>query len=419
MAETRLLELGRLVTGRKQSLFESDYRAAAVQLEEAFSNRRILVVGAAGSIGSATLRCLLEWRPGEVLLVDTAENNLVEVLREIRSDPKVGESNIAIEPIDFGSPMMESILAGQAGFDWVFNFAAVKHVRSERDVPSLLQMVDTNLLKADRFLGWLRKYGHGQMGVFFVSSDKAANPANLMGASKRMMEQLLIWHGSEDASQGNLHGEPIEGNPLRCTTARFANVAFSDGSLLLGFLNRIAKGQPLAGPSDIRRYFVTLEEAGQICCLGAICPSHGQILVPRLSLADDQKNFKQIAELVLHHYGLEPRWLDTEASARLATPSGTTWPCFFAPSQAMGEKEYEEFVGTGETPLEIGLDNLHIVEPPPLPETKTLKEVFGKLARWREEPDLCTGKEQIVDCMKLVVDSLHHVTREHSLDKGM
>lgn len=419
MAETRLIELGRLVTGRKHSHFESDYRAASNRLQEAFSNKRILVIGAAGSIGSSTLRCLLEWGPGEVLLVDTAENNLVEVLREIRSDPRVAESNIAIEPIDFGSPMMESILACQTSFDWVFNFAAVKHVRSERDVPSLLQMADTNLLKADRLLGWLRKYGHGREGVFFVSSDKAANPANLMGASKRMMEQLLFWHGSQDASQGNLHGEPINGGPLRCTTARFANVAFSDGSLLLGFLNRIAKGQPLAGPSDIRRYFVTLEEAGQICCLGAICPSHGQILVPRLSPIDDQKDFREIAALVLRYHGLEPRWLETEAAARLATPSGTTWPCFFAPSQAMGEKEYEEFVGSGEVPLEIGLDTLHLVVPPPLPDTRVLMEAFGRLARWREQPDSCAGKDQIVDCMKLVVDSLQHVTREHSLDKGM
>lgn len=419
MTETRLVELGKLVTGRSRSLFEEDYQRTSQRMQEAFTGKRILVVGAAGSIGSSTLRCLLEWHPEETLLVDTAENNLVEVLRDIRSNPTVAESNVAIEPIDFGSPMMESILAQHSRFDWVFNFAAVKHVRSERDVPSLLQMVDTNLLKADRFLGWLRKHGHGGEGAFFVSSDKAANPANLMGASKRMMEQLVFWHGSPDAVQGNLQGEAIEGGPLRCTTARFANVAFSDGSLLLGFLNRIAKGQPLAGPSDIRRYFVTLEEAGQICCLAAVLPSHGQILVPRLSSVEDQKNFKEIATLVLGYHGLKPRWIDSEAAARQTAPSEGTWPCFFAPSRAMGEKEYEEFVGAGESPVEIGLDRLHVVEPPRLPATDLLKVVFGKMARWRENPASCAGKEQIVDCMRQVVDSLQHVTKDHSLDKGM
>jgi len=419
MTEIRLIELGKLVTGRERSLFGGDYQRASGRLQEAFSGKRILVVGAAGSIGSSTLRCILDWKPEETLLVDTAENNLVEVLREIRSDPAVAESNLSIQPIDFGSPMMERILAQHPGFDWVFNFAAVKQVRIERDVPSLLQMAVTNLLKADRFLGGPRKHGHGGDGVFFVSPDKAANPAQLMGASKRMMEQLLFWHGSRDAGQENLQGEPCAGKPLRCTTARFANVAFSDGSLLLGFLNRIAKRQPLAGPSDIRRYFVTLEEAGQICCLAAVLPSHGEILVPRLSPVEDQKDFREIAALVLDYHGLEPIWVDSEIAARQALPSGKSWPCYFAPSKAMGEKEYEEFVGAGEVPVEIGLDKLHVVTPPPLPTTALLKKVFADLAAWREAPATCSGKEQIVDCMKLVVDSLQHVTRDHSLDKGM
>ena len=419
MTETRLVELGKLVTGRDRSLFEEDYRGASQRLMAAFAGKRILVVGAAGSIGSSTLHCLLSWHPAETLLVDTAENNLVEVLRDIRSDPSIADANVAIQPIDFGSPMMESILAEHPGFDWVFNFAAVKHVRSERDVPSLLQMVDTNLLKADRFLGWLRRYKHGGEGVFFVSTDKAANPANLMGASKRIMEQLIFWHGSPEAMKGNLHGESVDGKPLRCTTARFANVAFSDGSLLLGFLNRLAKGQPIAGPSDIRRYFVTLEEAGQICCLAAVLPSHGQILVPRLSPLEDQRDFKEIATLVLGYHGLEPKWVESEDAARNTVASEGTWPCFFSPSTAMGEKEYEEFVGIGESPMEIGLQTLHLVQPQPLPATSLLSSVFESLAHWRAQPHTCAGKEDFIRCMKQVVDSLQHVSKDHSLDKGM
>jgi FlaA1/EpsC-like NDP-sugar epimerase len=419
VTETRLLELGKLITGRERSLFEGDYRNASPRLQEAFEAKRVLVVGAAGSIGSSTLRCILDWKPEEMLLVDIAENNLVEVLRDIRSDPTVGNSNVAIQPVDFGSPMMERILAEHPGFDWVFNFAAGKHVRSERDVPSLLQMIDTNLLKADRFLGWLRSYGHGGDGVFFVSSDKAANPANLMGASKSMMEQLIFWHGSENTGGLSLLGLPAGGRRLRCTTARFANVAFSDGSLLHGFLNRIAKGQPLAGPSDIRRYFVTLEEAGHICCLAAVLPKQGQILVPRLSSSKDQKDFREIAAQVLNYYGFEPHWLKSENAARNARPVGKSWPCFFAPSKAMGEKEFEEFVGTGENSIEIGLDKLQVVASTGLPSTETLRSVFSDLASWRENPTSCLGKEQITESMKRVVYSLQHVDKDHSLDEGM
>jgi len=175
----------------------------------------------------------------------------------------------------------------------------------------------------------------------------------------------------------------------------------------------------LAGPSNIRRYFVTMEEAGQICCLAAVLPSHGQILVPRLSPIEDQKDFKEIASLVLGYHGFQPRWIESEEGARQASPSGKHWPCFFAPSKAMGEKEYEEFVGKGEAPLEIGLSALHLVEPPPLPSTETLKVVFSELARWRDNPSICAGKDAIAERVRMVVDSVQFVTKEHSLDKGM
>ncbi len=419
MPDLKLVDLGRRVTGRPVSLFREDFLAASAALSAAFAGRRILLVGAAGSIGGATLRCLLEWGPAEVLLVDTAENNLVETLREIRSDPAYAGAPVAIEPIDFGSPMMEGILRQQPPFDWVFNFAAVKHVRSERDVPSLFQMVDTNLLKADRFLGWVRAWGHGGAGTFFVSSDKAANPANLMGASKRIMEQLLFWHGSEACQGTTLLGAACSGGPLRTTTARFANVAFSDGSLLHGWLHRLAKGQPLAGPSDIRRYFVTLEEAGQICTLAAVLPAAGGILVPRLSPAEDLRDFKELAELVVRHHGYEPRWHATEAGARLDTPGDGFWPCFFSPSETMGEKPYEEFAGQGEVLLEMGLRALQVVGAAPNPSTEALSAAFAQLRDWRERAGLGVSKRDIARCMAALVPTLQHRDFKRSLDLGM
>jgi FlaA1/EpsC-like NDP-sugar epimerase len=419
VSENKLVELGRIVTGRPKSLFEEDYQKSSARLREAFEGKRILVVGAAGSIGSSTVRCLLEWSPKETFLVDTAENNLVELLREIRSDAALSDANLTIQPIDFGSPMMERVLRNHSRFDWIFNFAAVKHVRSERDVPSLLQMMDTNLIKADRFLGWVRSHGHGQDGVFFVSSDKAANPANIMGATKRVMELLLFWHGSPESQGLTLAGAPCFGPPLRSTTARFANVAFSDGSLLLGFLNRISKNQPLAGPSNIRRYFVTLEEAGQICCLAAALPKSGEILVPRLSPETDLRDFKGIASLVLSHYGYTPRWCESEAEARSAGLSPSEWPCYFAPANTMGEKEFEEFVAKNETTREIGLTALQVVNAQRHSMYGDLEMVIQTLDRWKSNATEDLEKNAILRCLQRVVGSMDHVDSRLSLDQRM
>lgn len=419
MPGTQTKALGRLVTGRAESMFMHDLDRNWAALEEAFAGKRILVTGGAGSIGAATVKFMLGLAPGAVLVVDPAENNLVELLREIRSSRDLARAEVAIEPVDYGSPVMERILRNPEPFDLVLNFAASKHVRSERDVPSLLQMLDTNLLKADHFLGWLRRYGHGRRGVFFVSSDKAANPANLMGASKRIMELMLFWHGSEPARGRSLLGAP-SGEPLpRCTSARFANVAFSDGSLLQGFLQRIAKGQPLAGPSNIRRFFVTLEEAGHVCALAAALPAAGEILVPRLSPVRDLQDFRTIAQRVLRHHGLEPLWLPSAEAALACRPEPGQWPCCFLEQEAMGEKEWEEFVGEGERARSAGLEGLQVVVPGPGPAEEMLAGFLRTLDRWREDPALPVAKADIVRAMGRVVPTLRHHAAGRSLDARM
>ena len=414
-------ELSARVTGRKIPLFQGDLTGNLERLRCVVEGRRVLVVGAAGSLGSSTVFPILDLSPAEVCLVDLAENNLVELLRSIRSSGELADAPVSIQPIDYGSPVMERFLRQSEPFDLVLNFSAVKHVRSERDAVSLLQLVDTNLLKADRFLGWLRRFGHGREGVFFVSSDKAANPANLMGASKRVMEHMIFWHGSPQAAGRTLLEDDISfGGPLpRVTTARFANVAFSDGSLPWGFLQRIAKGQPLSGPSDVKRFLLSLREAGQLCTLASLLLEGNHILIPRLDPSADMVSFRGIAETTLAFHHLHPRWCASEAEAREGTPGSDGWPCYFASSDTMGEKMFEEFVAEDERAKEVGLQALLAVPYEASPSTQVLQALFRMLDALLADPAKPVTKTDLVEAIRTVVPTLHLVDSEQSLDRKM
>jgi FlaA1/EpsC-like NDP-sugar epimerase len=409
------------VTGREESLFQPDFEANHSRLLARVEDRKVLVVGAAGSLGSSTIFPILALRPQEVCLVDLAENNLVELLRSIRSSRELAGAAVSIQPIDCGSPVMERFLRRSAPFDLVLNFSAVKHVRSERDEVSLLHLFDTNLLKADRLLGWLRRYGHGQEGVFFVSSDKAANPANLMGASKRIMEHMIFWHGSPEAEGRTLLDDHHAfGAPLpRVTTARFANVAFSEGSLPWGFLQRLAKGQPLSGPSDVKRFLLSLREAGHLCTLASVLLAGRHILVPRLDPGADMVSFKDIAEATLNFHQLRPHWCTSEAEARAFPPVTGEWPCFFAPSDTAGEKMFEEFIAAGERSVEVGFLKLLAVPYESAPSTTNLRSLFLKLEALRVNADATVTKPDLVEAVRAVVATLQHVDSEYSLDRKM
>ena len=404
-------------TGRETSLFEGDIRGRREDLDRALRAKRVLMVGAAGSIGAATLFQLLQFEPAAVTVMDTSENNLAELIRTLRSLPEPYEGDFRVEPLDYGSSLASAYLAATTPFYLVLSFAALKHVRSERDVISLLRMLDVIPVKADRFLAALRHFGHGKDGVFMVSTDKAADPVNLMGASKRAMESLLWFHATPENPASVLEGGKAPHLP-RVTTARFANVAFSDGSLPWGFLRRLEKGQPLAAPENVRRYFVSLQEAGQLCLLAAaLCPGN-TVMVPKMDPERDGFSFVEIAHAVLQHYQLEARIFRNETEARDGLRQCCNegqYPLLLTPADSQGEKLMETFVATNESTSDIGLAAFWGID--------ARSEVAGLAELLAIIHDGCTGGDlpsmkTLIEALSRCVPALSHV-RGKSLDDRM
>jgi nucleoside-diphosphate-sugar epimerase len=415
----RIEAIAQEVTGRSVSLFAPDLVAQQNLLEGAVAGRRILVTGGAGSIGSATIMELLRLRPATLAVLDPSENNLVELTRSIRSMDHRTAAEVLIEPLDYGSPLAASWLRSQQTFDLVLSFAALKHVRSERDTFSLLRLLEVNLLKADRFLATLRRQGHGSGGVFFVSTDKAANPVSLMGASKRVMELLLWAHAQAGTPASLLDGGSAPPLP-RVSAARFANVAFSDGSLPWGFLQRLEKHQPLAAPGDVRRYLLSPREAGQLCLLATLCCPHRHVLVPLLDPVDDLVSFTDIAVATLHAFDLEPAWFDDAELARISVTTEQArgrYPILVTTSDTSGEKDIEEFVAIGEQALDAGLAAARVVAGPVVDAAK-LATVLQGIAL-AVDGAVQVAKHDLVDLLTRVVPELAHKETGTSLDGKM
>ena len=342
-----------VATGREASLFEPDIAQSKEMLQAAINGKRVLAVGGAGSIGSSTVLQIARLHPDTLHVVDQNENGLAELVRQLRSQPTSWSArDFQTLPLDYGAGAMRHLLRSQAPYDFVLNFAALKHVRSEKDPFSTLQMFETNLLKQARFMGWLAETGFE--GRFFtVSTDKAANPSSMMGASKRAMEHVLF-NASVSAA---LPGEK--------TSARFANVAFSNGSLLQGFENRLARGEPLAAPRETLRYFVSLRESGELCMLAAMLAPDRTIVIPRLDAQEHLVPLQSVAERFLHYHGYEPVHYHDEleaCSAVAAEAARGRWPLLLTALDTSGEKPYEEFMTANETVREIGLPNLRAVD---------------------------------------------------------
>ena len=412
----RIERIAQAVTGRPASFFAADVQVVAAQLRSALSGRRILVAGGAGSIGSATIHELLAFEPAALAVLDPSENNLAELVRSLRSRPQGFTAALDIQPLDYGSPLAAGWLARQAPFDLVLSFAALKHVRSERDEFSLCRMLEVNLVKGDRFLAACRRAGHGSQGIFYVSTDKAANPVSLMGASKRAME-LLLWAHAQPGAPASLldggHADPVS----RITTTRFANVAFSDGSLPWGFLQRLEKDQPLAAPGDIRRYLVSPREAGQLCLLAALVCPHRHLLVPTLSPVRDLVTFTAIAEQTLAAHGKRPQWCRTEAEA-LAAVRGDTWPVLVTTSDTSGEKDIEEFVGRDEAALPVaGCSSVQAISGIPV-DIEAFSRFLSLIERACTTGDL-PAKTTLVSALAAVVPGLAHAETGRSLDSKM
>lgn len=395
-----------LVTRRERSMFSNDITANQGQITSALYGKRILIVGGGGSIGAATTNMLLEYRPQVLHVVDQSENYLAELVRDLRGQQRdwTGLEFQAL-PLDYGGPAMARLLQDTKPYDIVLNFAAIKHVRSEKDVYSALQMLDTNIVRHIRFKNWLAQYGHGN-AYFAVSTDKAANPVSLMGASKRLMEDLIFAFGTGDGGQ--------------ITAARFANVAFSNGSLLDGFKQRITKWQPIAVPLNTRRYFISHREAAEICVLSSTMMPSQHIAVPKLDPESQLQTLESIAIRVLEAYGFTPVIYEDESDARAAVRSQAAigrWPLLLTPLDTSGEKPYEEFIGHGETASSCGLDTLLAIKHAPSRAFES--GLFDQLTNLVEQPASTTNKAEIIGIIATALSSFRHVDTGRNLDQRL
>lgn len=320
--------------GRTQPLFEEDMARCDTQLRTLVEGGRFLVIGGAGSIGQAVTLEIFKRNPQVLHVVDISENNMVELVRDIRSTLGYIAGDFRTYAIDCGSREFEALMNTGDGYDYVLNLSALKHVRSEKDPFTLMRLVDVNILNTVKTVRMAREWGAEK--YFCVSTDKAANPVNMMGASKRIMEMFLM----------------RESESLALSMARFANVAFSDGSLLHGFNQRFAKRQPISAPKDVRRYFVTPQESGELCLMSCLLGQNRDIFFPKLSERLHLTTFSDIAVRYIEGLGFEPYLCVSEDEARdradelIATKR---WPCYFFSSDTTGEKDFEEFFTTAES----------------------------------------------------------------------
>jgi FlaA1/EpsC-like NDP-sugar epimerase len=323
--------------GRTIPLFSTDIAVHESELRELIASASFLVIGGAGSIGSAVVQEIFKRKPKLLHVVDISENNMVELVRDIRSSLGYIDGEFATFAIDCGSDIFDSFIANGSGYDYVLNLSALKHVRSEKDPFTLMRMINVNIFNTDKTIRQAKEKDARK--YFCVSTDKAANPVNMMGASKRIMELFLMRRSLE----------------LPISTARFANVAFSDGSLLYGFKCRMEKEQPLSTPNDVRRYFVTPQESGELCLMSCLLGGNRDIFFPKLDYNLNLITFSDIAERYLESLGYEPVQCATEDEARQrvqALKRQKKYPVYFFKSDTTGEKDFEEFF-TGKETLDM------------------------------------------------------------------
>ena len=391
------------VTNRETSMFLADIENNKEALNEKIAGKSVLVVGGAGSIGSSFIKAILPFKPASLVVVDTNENALAELTRDLRSTKGMYVPDDYVPyPMDFCSPVFEKMFRKRGGFDIVGNFSAHKHVRSEKDIYSVEALLQNNVIHAKKLLDLLAEYPPEE--YFCVSTDKAANPVNIMGASKRIMEDVIFTYSDKF---------PVK-------TARFANVAFSNGSLPAGFIARLQKLQPLSAPSDVRRYFVSPEESGQICMLACMLGKNREIFFPRLE-KEQMMTFDKIAVALLHEHGYEVLECDSDEEAiDKATDlknGSRKYPVHFSGSNTSGEKSYEEFYTDEEN---VDFDRLHalgVVTDKEIPDKDKVEVLFGELTKAFEKEE--STKEEIIAIMKGYLPNFEHIETGKSLDSKM
>ena len=395
--------ISQYITERNESLFAKDIFNNKEKLHQEINNKKVLVIGAAGTIGASFTKNLLIYNPSKLVIVDVNENGLTEFVRDCRSQNNLTlPADFKSYPMSFSSAVFYNMLSAEGPFDIVANFAAHKHVRSEKDLFSIQAMVENNVINAYTFLEYLNtnKPSH----FFCVSTDKAANPVNIMGASKKLMEDMILAYSTE----------------FKVTTARFANVAFSNGSLPDGWIQRIFKKQPISCPSDVTRFFVSPKEAGEICLLACILGNTGDIYFPKLSPEKDLKNFKDICISFLKVLGYETDLCNSDQEARdkavLLNENSTQYPVFFFESDTSGEKLYEEFYTDNE---DIDLEHyqsLGFIKNISLKPLEDIKRINEKIIQIFKN---ASSKTMIVDLLKELLPNFEHIETGKNLDQKM
>jgi len=415
--------INKYVTKRDKSLLQVDLNKFQNDLQSRIDGRNVLVIGGAGSIGSQYIKAILKFKINKLVVVDINENGLTELVRDLRSS---SEYNIPDEfvtyPVNFGDRVFEKLFFEQGPFHIVANFAAHKHVRSEKDIFSIEAMIENNVLRARGLLELLLQSPPEHF--FCVSTDKAANPVNIMGASKKLMEELILAYSEK----------------IKITTARFANVAFSNGSLPLGFLERLQKDQPWSCPLGIKRFFVSPRESGELCLIASIMGESGDIIYPKLDEESDMISFDGIARDLLHFIGMEADVCESEEEARSkmttrlydittardpklsqsqspTVPQSPKYPVYFFGSDTSGEKAYEEFFTKEETRDEETFINLGVVKNAKKRSIDEVDEIFQNLKQLFNSG--AVSKEAIVEILKFYLPNFEHIETGKGLDSKM
>lgn len=391
------------ITGREQSMFEQDLIDHSQEMSDNIKDKKILVIGGAGTIGSSFIKAMLKFDPAALYVIDHDENGLTELTRDLRSRADLNVPEVYKSyPIDFGDSVFEKLLSKEGPFNIVANFAAHKHVRSEKDHYSIEAMFRNNVIKASRLLNLLQD--DPPEHFFCVSTDKAANPVNLMGASKQLMENLIMSYTSE----------------IKISTARFANVAFSNGSLLFGFVERMMKKQPLSSPSDIKRYFISPEESGQLCALACILGETGDIFFPKLK-EDEMMTFSEIAIEFLRAKGLEAKECASEEEAKkeasLSSQTSLTYPVYFFKSDTSGEKPFEEFFTEGEEVDTETFKTLGVIKNARRFDREEMKDTISRLKAVFDKAEV--AKDEVLLLMRDLIPNFDYIEKGKNLDSKM
>ncbi len=390
------------IIGRKDALFTNDLENYSKEIFSLVHNSRFLVLGGAGSIGQAVVKELFKRDPRILHVVDLSENNLAELVRDLRSSLGYTTGEFKTFALDINSSIFNSFLRSQKGYDYILNLSALKHVRSEKDEFTLMRMLEVNVFNTDQTLK--QAIDLGCKKYFCVSTDKAANPVNLMGGSKRIMEKFLMYRSLS----------------IPISTARFANVAFSDGSLLHGFNQRIEKLQPLVAPKDVKRYFVTPQESGELCLMSALFGENRDIFFPKLSNDFQLTSFTDIVLRYLDELGYEPHMCKDETEARSIIKDlipKRKWPVLLTSSDTTGEKDEEEFFMKNETLDLERFENFGIVKNDGEFDVQKLKNFEMTYMSWKEKGHWT--KQEIIAAYREIIPELSYEDKGKFLDQKM